>query len=106
MNGLIANLAERRSALPREELPVLTAGDDTAAPIDPSADPVFVARKGYYRASALDALQEPPRSPMAFIAAEHTAQINTAQAGEVFSKAEENELLFQDVELGTRGYWP
>ena len=75
-------------------------GQDTAEIIDPSADPVFVARKGYYRASALDALQEPPRSPMAFIAAEHTAQINTAQAGEVFSKAEENELLFQDVELG------
>ena len=37
---------------------------------------------------------------MALIAAEHTAQLNTAQADEVFSKAEEHELLFQDVDLG------
>ena len=37
---------------------------------------------------------------MALIAAEHTAQIGTAQAHEVFSRAEENELLFQDVDLG------
>ena len=37
---------------------------------------------------------------MALIAAEHTAQINTAQEKEIFSKAEEHELLFQDVDLG------
>ena len=37
---------------------------------------------------------------MALIAAEHTAQLNTAQSAEVFSKAEEHELLFQDVDLG------
>ena len=37
---------------------------------------------------------------MALIAAEHTAQLNTAQAEEVFSKTEEHELLFQDVDLG------
>jgi hypothetical protein len=37
---------------------------------------------------------------MAMIAAEHTAQLNTAQEQDVFSKAEENELLFQDVDLG------
>ena len=36
---------------------------------------------------------------MALIAAEHTAQLNTAQNDEVFSKAEEHELLFQDVNL-------
>jgi hypothetical protein len=40
---------------------------------------------------------------MALIAAEHTAQLNTAQADDVFSKAEENELLFQDVALGADG---
>ncbi len=34
------------------------------------------------------------------IAAEHTAQLNMAQEKDVFSKAEENELLFQDVDLG------
>ena len=34
---------------------------------------------------------------MALIAAEHTAQLNSPQNEDVFSKAEENELLFQDV---------
>ena len=73
---------------------------DTAVPIDPNTDPVFVSRKGYYRASTIDALRTPPIPPMALIAAEHTAQLNAAQADEVFSKAEEHELLFQDVDLG------
>lgn len=78
----------------------VNCGQDTAVPIDPDTDPVFVARKGYYRASTIDALRTPPTPPMALIAAEHTAQLNTAQADEVFSKAEEHELLFQDVDLG------
>src|SRR5205085_3177351 len=38
--------------------------------------------------------------PIVLIAAEHTAQLNNAQSREVFSKAEENELLFQDIDLG------
>lgn len=75
-------------------------GQETAEPIDPDSNPVFVARKGYYRASTIEALSTPPTPPIALIAAEHTAQLNTAQAGEVFSKAEEHELLFQDVDLG------
>lgn len=78
----------------------INCGQDTAVPIDPDTDPVFVARKGYYRASTIEALRTPPTPPMALIAAEHTAQLNTAQAAEVFSKAEEHELLFQDVDLG------
>ena len=78
----------------------VNCGQNTATRIDPDADSVFVARKGYYRASTLDALQTPPVPPMALIAAEHTAQLNTAQADEVFSTAEEHELLFQDVDLG------
>lgn len=78
----------------------VNCGQDTAVPIDPDTDPVFTARKGYYRASTIDALRTPPTVPMALIAAEHTAQLNTAQAEEVFSKAEEHELLFQDVNLG------
>ena len=78
----------------------VNCGQDTAAPIDPDEDPVFVARKGYYRASTIEALRTPPTAPMALIAAEHTAQLNTAQADEVFSRAEEHELLFQDVDLG------
>ena len=75
-------------------------GHETAEPIDPDTDRVFVARKGYYRASTLEALREPPAAPMSLIAAEHTAQINAAQENEIFSRAEEHELLFQDVNLG------
>jgi hypothetical protein len=78
----------------------VNCGQDTAAPIDPDLDPVFQARKGYYRASTIEALRTPPTFPMALIAAEHTAQLNTARANEVFSTAEEHELLFQDVDLG------
>ncbi len=78
----------------------VNCGQDTAITIDPDKDPVFVARKGYYRASTIEALRTPPTPPMALIAAEHTAQLNTAQSDEVFSKAEEHELLFQDVDLG------
>jgi len=78
----------------------VNCGRDTAVSINPDSDPAFVARKGYYRASTIDALRKPPTPPMSLIAAEHTAQLNTAQASEVFSKAEEHELLFQDVDLG------
>ena len=77
----------------------LTCGSGTVAPLDPSTDPVFSARKGYYRHPVDEALSEPPVAPMALIAAEHTAQLNAPQNADVFSKAEENELLFQDVEL-------
>jgi Helicase conserved C-terminal domain len=51
----------------------------------------------------MEALGEPPRQPMALIAAEHTAQLNAPQNEDVFSKAEENELLFQDIALGSPG---
>ena len=78
----------------------LNCGQSTAIQVDPDTDPVFVARKSYYRASTLEALKSPPVAPLALIAAEHTAQLNTAQASDVFSKAEEYELLFQDVDLG------
>ena len=67
---------------------------------DPDADPVFNARKGYYRASTTAAMKEPPEAPVALLAAEHTAQLNNAQQGNVFSEAEIHELLFQDVDLG------
>jgi ATP-dependent helicase YprA (DUF1998 family) len=68
--------------------------------VDVNSDQVFIARKGYYRASTVDALRNPPIPPMALIAEEHTAQLNTAQAGEIYAKTEEHELLFQDVNLG------
>jgi ATP-dependent helicase YprA (DUF1998 family) len=67
--------------------------------IDPLRDVVFRARKGYYRASTEQALGSNV-TPLAMIAAEHTAQLNMAQEKDIFSKAEENELLFQDVDLG------
>jgi hypothetical protein len=78
----------------------INCGKNSAAIINPDADPVFAARKTYYRASTVSALRSPPIAPMAIIAAEHTAQLNAAHADEVFSKAEEHELLFQDVDLG------
>ena len=65
--------------------------------LDPDNDPVFLARKGYYRRPVMAALADPPQEPMAIIAAEHTAQLNAPQNEDIFSKAEENELLFQDV---------
>ena len=75
----------------------LDCGSDGIAALDPANDPVFLARKGYYRRPVMAALAEPPQEPMAIIAAEHTAQLNAPQNEDVFSKAEENELLFQDV---------
>jgi hypothetical protein len=71
--------------------------------LDPNTDPVFRARKGYYRASSVRALATPPELPMNIVAAEHTAQLNTAQSNAVFSKAEEYELLFQDVNIALPG---
>ncbi len=68
-------------------------------PLDPDADPVFVARKGYYRRRTVDVMGDSPSPPFALLAAEHTAQLNAAQAGELFSRAEEYEMLFQDVDL-------
>ncbi|MFN4163584.1 MAG: DEAD/DEAH box helicase [Ferrovibrio sp.] len=65
--------------------------------LDPFADEVFLARKGFYRKPVLAALSDPPTRPFALIAAEHTAQLNSPQSEDVFSKAEENELLFQDI---------
>lgn len=68
--------------------------------IDPATHEVFRARKGYYRASTEKALAPTQGATvMSIVAAEHTAQLNEAQDGAVFSKAEENELLFQDIDL-------
>ena len=77
----------------------MNCGKSTATLINPVENDVFAARKGYYRATTLEALKSPPVGPMSLIAAEHTAQLNTAQTDQIFSTAEENELLFQDVEL-------
>ncbi|MDR8409763.1 DEAD/DEAH box helicase [Nonomuraea sp. 3-1Str] len=78
----------------------VSCGADDIRTLNPDTDPVFQARKGYYRASAVRALSNPPESPVSIVAAEHTAQLNAAQSDAVFSKAEEHELLFQDIDLG------
>ncbi|MCE4538520.1 DUF1998 domain-containing protein [Pelomonas sp. P7] len=77
----------------------LDCGSTDVQALEPDADAIFVARKGYYRRPVLEALCAPPIAPLALIAAEHTAQLNAPQSEDVFSKAEENELLFQDVDL-------
>ena len=75
----------------------LDCGGHHTRPLDPDHDPVFLARKGFYRNPVTAALGVPPRRPIALVAAEHTAQLNAPQNEDVFSKAEENELLFQDI---------
>ncbi len=80
----------------------LNCGAEAARPIDPETDSVFTARKGYYRRASLRALGE-AKPPFSIVAAEHTAQLNSANEQNVFSKAEENELRFQDVQLGSDG---
>ncbi|MCZ2152957.1 MAG: DEAD/DEAH box helicase [Bryobacterales bacterium] len=78
----------------------VNCGRPSAAPLDPDTDPVFCSRKGYYRQPTVDTLLDPSKAPVSILAAEHTAQLSSAQANEVFSKTEEHELLFQDVNLG------
>lgn len=68
-------------------------------PLDPDTDTVFLTRKGFYRNSIAAVLAEPPVAPMSLVAAEHTAQLNSAQSEDIFSKAEQHELLFQDIQL-------
>jgi ATP-dependent helicase YprA (DUF1998 family) len=80
----------------------LDCGGPDIRELHPDSDSVFLARKGFYRTPVIEALRDPPRKPMALIAAEHTAQLNAPQNEDVFSKAEENELLFQDIALGIR----
>ena len=80
----------------------LDCGSTKIAELDPDRDPVFLARKGFYRNAVTNALADPPKPPLALVAAEHTAQLNAPQNEDVFSKAEENELLFQDIALGER----
>ena len=80
----------------------LDCGSSDIGELDPDRDPVFLARKGFYRNPVTNALTDPPKPPLALVAAEHTAQLNAPQNEDVFSKAEENELLFQDIALGER----
>jgi hypothetical protein len=68
--------------------------------IDPDNDGVFSSRKRYYRQDTVRAVEN-DEAPVSLIAAEHTAQINSTEYDEVFSRAEEFELLFQDINIGS-----
>jgi ATP-dependent helicase YprA (DUF1998 family) len=74
-------------------------GEKETAIIDPLSDPVFRARKAYYRRATEEVLADASKRPLALIAAEHTAQLNSSDQEEAFSKAERNELLFQDINI-------
>lgn len=101
LNGAWVRCSACRSVhRPVPKLPhCLDCGSAAIAALDPVHDPVFSARKGYYRAPVIVTMTDPDTKPMAIIAAEHTAQLNAPQSEDVFSKAEENELLFQDVQM-------
>lgn len=59
----------------------------------------FDSRKRLHRLPILKAALRGER-PLIAVAGEHTAQIGDAPAGEIFSPAELNELLFQDIDIG------
>ncbi len=73
-------------------------GKNTSEKINPDEDSVFSARKKYYRKPTTDLLEN-NKPPISLITAEHTAQLNSTQLEQNFSKAEEYELLFQDINL-------
>jgi hypothetical protein len=79
----------------------IKCGEDSAQIIDPDNDPTFSAKTAYYRKATVDLLKF-NTSPVTLIAAEHTAQLNAPHSDVTFAKSEENELLFQDVDLGLR----
>lgn len=63
---------------------------------NPDTDPVFSARKGFYRGT----IDRAERGELQILnAAEHTAQLGSPDGNSVFSVAERNELLFQDVPI-------
>ena len=77
----------------------IDCGSDAIEDLNPDHNPVFQARTGFYRDSIKEVLDNPKKAPCSIIAAEHTAQLNAPQNDDVFSKAEENEMLFQDVDI-------
>ena len=80
----------------------IDCGEATIEPFDPASDPVFVARRGFYRGPVADALEQSEPHFISLIAAEHTAQLNAAQPEDVFSQAERHEVRFQDIDLAWR----
>ena len=72
---------------------------DNTNSLDPLEDPIFRARKGFYREATEHLINEDGIIPISLNAREHTAQLNSQNAAEVFSRAENYELWFQDIEI-------
>lgn len=68
------------------------------------AEPSYMrARTGYYQAQLARAFdEEVPLEPFGLSAAEHSAQLGTADSDQAFSRTEEYELRFQDVRIGAK----
>ena len=80
----------------------IDCGASTVHAFDPEQDPVFIARRGFYREPVRLAMTQDNPSFMSLIAAEHTAQLNAAQPDDAFSQAENHEIRFQDIDLAWR----
>jgi ATP-dependent helicase YprA (DUF1998 family) len=88
---------------PVGQLPTcIECGSSNVSNFDPDTDDVFRARSDYYRAPIMATLAGTEGAILSLIAAEHTAQIGTAQADAAFSRAESHELRFQDIDLAWR----
>lgn len=69
---------------------------------NPATDEVYRARRGYYRDPIAEALESQDPQLITIIAAEHTAQLGSAQSDEAFSHAERHEIRFQDLNVAWR----
>lgn len=69
---------------------------------NPDTDEVYRARRGYYRDPITQALSAVDPQLITIIAAEHTAQLGSAQPDEAFSHAEHHEIRFQDLNVAWR----
>jgi hypothetical protein len=76
----------------------VSCGGSSLAPLEACRE-VVEARTDYFRRSYDRALNEPSYAPHPFVAEEHTAQLNQAMEGEIFSRTERYELRFQDVDV-------
>lgn len=72
-------------------------GSSEVQGFEPDIDPVFQARRGFYRDPVRRSMKGDTSVVSSLIAAEHTAQLNSSGGGEAFSRAEMHELRFQDI---------
>ena len=71
----------------------------TTRPLDPSRDPVFVSRKGHFRRQVERLADEPGYAPHPYVAAEHSAALNSGSNRADVARAEWHELRFQDLDV-------